>query len=522
MSSRDARRPVAVLAVLAWGVCAIAAEIDGVRLERDPSSGSALRLTVGVIFPPGQGDSTLGLQVRAFSARVPQGERSQPLRARGREHRDDSGLYRLLGEARRGDGPRGEVAFSVDAQDLDLPPGESRVGLLVLGEGRQEGRSLAAAPAALIEVRRAGRRRPIRPRGGDRGTATATARLRRGSGPRARRLIPRPLEGPGGPAGPLEVDAHPTSATNFAPWVEAGGLGASIESVPAEIAESPDRFAEELRARPHIPLEKAQTDSRKRTLYFATNRGLVPGGSTFNERFSNDLATGNALTFGSVEVNIPVWIDGHYRPPGELTLPGLWNFWKADDPRVFHASEPVILTWEQVRQRLEPQARGQEDDILVMVHGFNNTMEYSALRLAQVANDTGYLGRALLFSWPSAGSMTFYWERMTWTPRVAWAYGRDSEMAERSGRRWPTCSPGSSPYRTPRAAAGRPAPRVHVLAHSMGNRVLLLALVNLRERPEIKAAPGPASRWGTSCWPPPTSTTIPSRPGAMSSAWPMT
>ncbi len=102
------------------------------------------------------------------------------------------------------------------------------------------------------------------------------------------------------------------------------------------------------------------------------------------------------------------------------------------------------------------QANTQEP-LLIFVHGYNNTLEDTVFRLAQIQHDFELQNPALLFSWPSAGD-----------PR-GYVYDRDSvlfarsdlarllEGLQRSGQR-----------------------RILVLAHSMGSHLVMEALRQLK------------------------------------------
>ena len=93
-------------------------------------------------------------------------------------------------------------------------------------------------------------------------------------------------------------------------------------------------------------------------------------------------------------------------------------------------------------------------DVFIFVHGFNNTFEDAARRAAQLVYDLDFDGTPMLYSWPSQGSTT--------------AYAVDEATVGISGRRL------AEFLDTVIAESG--ARRVHVLAHSMGNRALLEAL----------------------------------------------
>jgi esterase/lipase superfamily enzyme len=93
-------------------------------------------------------------------------------------------------------------------------------------------------------------------------------------------------------------------------------------------------------------------------------------------------------------------------------------------------------------------------DLFVFVHGFNVTFEDAARRVAQMAYDLDFDGTPVLYSWPSQGSAT--------------AYTIDEAAVMVSGRKM------ADFLETIVASSG--ARRIHLLAHSMGNRALLEAL----------------------------------------------
>ncbi len=93
-------------------------------------------------------------------------------------------------------------------------------------------------------------------------------------------------------------------------------------------------------------------------------------------------------------------------------------------------------------------------DLFIFVHGFNNTFEDAARRAAQMAYDLDLDGTPLLYSWPSQASLT--------------AYTVDENVVGISGRKM------ADFLDTVVALSG--AERIHLLAHSMGNRALIEAL----------------------------------------------
>jgi esterase/lipase superfamily enzyme len=93
-------------------------------------------------------------------------------------------------------------------------------------------------------------------------------------------------------------------------------------------------------------------------------------------------------------------------------------------------------------------------DVFIFVHGFNSTFEDAARRAAQLVYDLDFDGTPMLYSWPSQGSAT--------------AYVVDEAAVGISGRKM------AEFLETVVSQSG--AERVHLLAHSMGNRALIEAL----------------------------------------------
>lgn len=89
-------------------------------------------------------------------------------------------------------------------------------------------------------------------------------------------------------------------------------------------------------------------------------------------------------------------------------------------------------------------------DVLVFVHGFNVSFDDAAVRAAQVAADMSFDGTLVLFSWPSAGSVT--------------SYIRDLQAARNAGFHLLRLVRGIVPAAQP--------DRVHLLGHSMGAEVI--------------------------------------------------
>jgi esterase/lipase superfamily enzyme len=99
---------------------------------------------------------------------------------------------------------------------------------------------------------------------------------------------------------------------------------------------------------------------------------------------------------------------------------------------------------------------GGGGDVLIYVHGFNQTFETAALDAAHLSDAIKFRGRTMVFSWPSKAGLFDY------------SYDRDSAMFSRDEFEQVLSSIVSAP------GAGR----VHIVAHSMGT---MLALESLRQ-----------------------------------------
>jgi esterase/lipase superfamily enzyme len=99
-------------------------------------------------------------------------------------------------------------------------------------------------------------------------------------------------------------------------------------------------------------------------------------------------------------------------------------------------------------------------DVFVFVHGFNLSFEDAARRAAQLAYDIDFDGTPMMYSWPSQGSTA--------------AYTVDEAVVRLSGRKM------SRFLEDIVMESG--ADRIHLIAHSMGNRALIEALQSYATR----------------------------------------
>jgi esterase/lipase superfamily enzyme len=187
-------------------------------------------------------------------------------------------------------------------------------------------------------------------------------------------------------------------------------------------------------------------------VYYGTNR--KPSGDTRPERFYGKER--GELQYGYVDVSIP-----EIHQEGELETQSRWSlltyFAQGTDARRRYVllQKVAPLPADRFAQALRQDIGAQRlKDVFVFVHGFNSSFEDAARRTAQLAYDLDFDGVPMFFSWPSQASTT--------------AYTVDEAAVNVSGRRMAEF--------LDRVVQESGAQRVHLIAHSMGNRALIEAL----------------------------------------------
>ncbi|NBW65766.1 alpha/beta hydrolase, partial [bacterium] len=236
-----------------------------------------------------------------------------------------------------------------------------------------------------------------------------------------------------------------------APATAAAGASAP-PAAPAVIAPPPAPVAP-----PHaaVPRSYSGLDSgaARITIFVATTRRAVqserPG-----DRFGPEDA--DSLQFAAVGVNVPPYTA---RGTGELPRPSSLRVnalsYRPDPAKDFFISSVIPVDSARFVSRLATDlAATKSRDVLVFVHGFNTSFEDASLRAAQIAADIGFDGSVVLFTWPSAGSVS--------------SYVRDQQAARNAGFHLLRVLRGH-------AVAALPG-RLNLLGHSMGSEVISKAL----------------------------------------------
>eukprot|EP01133_Synstelium_polycarpum_P019365 gene19365-23183_t len=179
------------------------------------------------------------------------------------------------------------------------------------------------------------------------------------------------------------------------------------------------------------------------TVYYATDRQYQP------ERNNYD---------GSVQVSIP-----DKRAPGELPVPPWYAILAGDDAQkyvliqgVTRLSRAEFLATVQARIRAAPERHAA----FIYIHGYSNSFDDAARRTAQMAVDLDIGALPVFYSWPSKGTFAGYEfdeNSAEWTQAHLQAFLAD--FAEHSS-----------------------ATDIYIIAHSMGNRPMTVALANLLEK----------------------------------------
>lgn len=223
--------------------------------------------------------------------------------------------------------------------------------------------------------------------------------------------------------------------------------------VPTNIVVPPPAPAPLRRASAPRSYAALDSGSVRLTIFVATTRNATnserPG-----DRYGPDDV--DQLQFAAVSVNVPPY---RARGTGDLPRPNTIRnnvfSYNPDPTKDFFVSSVIQVDSNRFVQRVaDDLAQTKSRDVLVFVHGFNTSFEDAVLRAAQVAADINFDGTVLVFSWPSAASVS--------------SYVRDQQTARNSGFHLLRLLNG--PLR-----AAMPD-HVDLLGHSMGSEVIAKAL----------------------------------------------
>ena len=182
-------------------------------------------------------------------------------------------------------------------------------------------------------------------------------------------------------------------------------------------------------------------------VFYATDRART---SYQPLAYGADREQTGALHLGRIDVRVPeAHKMGHTERPGVLTL-----YIELED-RHFVIREAKEQTYRGFYADLNRQiVDSAKHEVLVFIHGFNVPFQDAVFRTAQIAADLQFDGGVVLYSWPSLGDVGMY---ATDYSNNEWTFQHLQFFLEDVVRQTGTS-------------------RIHLIAHSMGNRALTFAL----------------------------------------------
>jgi esterase/lipase superfamily enzyme len=179
-------------------------------------------------------------------------------------------------------------------------------------------------------------------------------------------------------------------------------------------------------------------------ILFATNRRAQPD-PALKDPYAGEYS--KELSYGRARITIP-----QTHRPGQIERPSWLGRESKESHVVFECVESLDRAAFATRLGKQIQ-RVERKELLIFLHGYRVTFEEAARRVAQVATDIQFGGVVILFSWPSAGALM--------------GYAADEDCAAKSAE--PLIN-------FLRELENGPWSEVHLVAHSMGNRVMISGL----------------------------------------------
>lgn len=139
--------------------------------------------------------------------------------------------------------------------------------------------------------------------------------------------------------------------------------------------------------------------STKHKIFITTTRQRSNKAATF---FSGHRGSGLALA--SVVVSVPPNHKAGVIERPKRIPPDPMREFTITEPETYGERDRFIAEINDELAKRPPDAQ----DVLLFVHGYNNTLSDSVLRVAQFVEDSGFKGIPVLFSWASAGEKTKY------------------------------------------------------------------------------------------------------------------
>ncbi|WP_158275463.1 alpha/beta hydrolase [Maritimibacter sp. 55A14] len=188
--------------------------------------------------------------------------------------------------------------------------------------------------------------------------------------------------------------------------------------------------------------ESAPEGATVHSIFVATSRVPTTGPTRFGSKRAE------ALRHALYDISVP---PNHEK--GQIEWP---RGNRVDPDFAFVTTSEMALTGPDFTRRLDRHLDGlapSSREVVVFVHGFNNTYAEGLYRLAQITHDFEIPGAAVSYAWPSAGNPLGY------------VYDRDSTVTARDGLE-----------QLLHQVAETRTDRILIVAHSMGSFLTMEAL----------------------------------------------
>lgn len=384
-----------------------------------------------------QGESSIELTVRGFRVDGKQNTNVTFLGAASK-----NGILHLQEIISVGTAAVTRGSIVIPYGDLQLPPGTHFIAYEIIGKAN--GKVVFVRPTALTQlVVSTNVRRQM--------TVTET-RYDRAVVERAQQVRIAGQSGRGKPANPelkqaalkTPVDQAVTKTKIAA--VEIPGEFLRSEVVPIATPNTSD--SKGLGTQGWRSLSELEEDG-KREIWFASNRAAIdePGA-----RLPFGPNVSEVVRYGRCVVSVP--IQNHRK--GDLEMP---SWWSRRDPDKHFVIDKLTTFDKQ-----DFQDSFAEGDALLFIHGFYTTFQDAIYRTAQLKHDLDFDGPSMAFSWPSAGKIS--------------EYEADQKNADASVDALVNVI--ATLAGSLKNVDGRKS-KIHVIAHSMGNRLLLQAMYKINQ-----------------------------------------
>ncbi|WP_348267609.1 alpha/beta hydrolase [Edaphobacter sp. DSM 109919] len=190
-------------------------------------------------------------------------------------------------------------------------------------------------------------------------------------------------------------------------------------------------------------------------VYFVTERNYLPGTAAL---FGSARSPDGHLRYGIASVTVPTTHKRMF-----VGDPVYWRY----SPQDFSASFAPLLSetdfYNNLILQVSAEAPGRQ--VFVFIHGFNNSFKEDIYKTAQLAYDTHFVGVPMMYDWPSKDGLVDYTaDRTSMNNSIESLAEFLHNLAGRTG-----------------------AVTVNIIAHSMGNRLLLEALNRLQLQNRLPA-----------------------------------